>query len=211
MIPEFLKLHEDGFDIVYGERLDREESALMILGRKLFYRLTKLVADDHFFLDMAEFALVTAEVRDAILIDNNSFPFIRASIGRIGFKARNIPYKRQKRIAGETHYNFVGMAVFAVAGILSASTFPLRIAAYVFPFWLLALTIVCIVGPLTGGVWYQPAALLLGIGFCGYTMTCVSIYLARVYKNGLNRPNFVINRRMSHFQPGPETAGVQNA
>lgn len=202
MIPEFLKQHEEGFDIVYGERLDREESMLMILARKLFYRLTRLLADEHFILDMAEFALVTAEVRDAILADNNSFPFIRASIGRIGFSAKNIPYKRQRRIAGETHYNFLGMAIFAIAGILSASTLPLRLAAYGFPFWLAAMTALCVAGPVWGAAWYLPAVLLLGFGFCGYTLTFVSIYLSRVYHNGLHRPNFVVSRRRSRFQPG---------
>jgi polyisoprenyl-phosphate glycosyltransferase len=201
MLPDFLKYYEDGFDITYGERLDREEGALMKFGRKMYYRFTRLLADEHFILDMAEFCLITREVRDAILRDNNSFPFIRASIGRIGFNVKNVPYKRQKRVAGETHYNFFRMAVFAIAGVLSSSTFPLRVPAYTLPIYLLLLAAICVTGIFSGGSWFLPAVLFTGFGFCGYSVASISMYLARVYKNGLNRPNFVINLRKSRFQP----------
>jgi len=78
---------------------------------------------------MAEFSLITAEVRHAILQDVNSFPFLRASIGRIGFRRKNIPYTRHARVGGKTHYNLFGLTVFAIAGIMSASTlaFALRL------------------------------------------------------------------------------------
>lgn len=151
---------------------------------------------------MAEFCLITAEVRDAIMTDNNSFPFIRASIGRIGFNVKNIPYKRQKRIAGTTHYNFTRMGIFAIAGVLTSSTLVLRIPAYVFPFWFIGMAALCATGAFFDFRWPLPAALVLGFGFCGYTLTSISIYLARAYKNGLNRPNFVINKKKSQFQPG---------
>lgn len=203
MIVDFLKYHEEGVEIVYGERLDREEGKLMIWGRKLFYRFTKAMSDEHFILDMAEFCLITSEVRDAILADNNSFPFIRASIGRIGFNVKNIPYKRQKRIAGKTHYNFFRMGIFAIAGVLSSSTLALRVPAYVFPFWLPLLVAVCTLGVVFDlNKWCVPIALMLGFSYCGYTLASVSIYLARTYKNSLGRPNFVINKKKSRLQPG---------
>ena len=203
MIPDFLRLHAEGYDVVYGERLDRAENTLLKLGRKLYYRVTGAVADDHFNLDMAEFGLITSDVRDAILQDNNSFPFFRASIGRIGFNQKNLPYKRQQRIAGETHYNFLRMSIFGVAGFLSSSTILLRLAAYIFPFWLLFMTVFPIVGHLMGLTWYLPATLSAGFGFCGFILTSVSIYLARVYKNGLHRPNFIVNKKKSRFQFQP--------
>lgn len=48
MLPEFLKYQNEGYEIVYGERLDRVESKLMIWGRKLFYRFTKMMSDEHY-------------------------------------------------------------------------------------------------------------------------------------------------------------------
>ena len=134
LIPEFLARHEEGYDIVYGERVDREEPDWLKAARRYFYRILKGLADDEIILDMAEFGLFTAEVREAIICDENSFPFIRASIGRAGFRRYAVPFKRQQRVAGETHYNLFGMIVFGVAGILSASTLFLRLPIYLLPF-----------------------------------------------------------------------------
>ncbi len=201
MIAAFVEQHETGgYDIVYGERADRPEWRLVKLGRKVFYRFTRLVADDAFFLDMAEFCLMTAEVRDAILKDNNSFPFIRASIGRIGFKSKAIAYTRHRRVAGTTHYNFPRMVIFAIAGVLSSSTFPLRLAAYVFPFWFLFMLIVGVTGAVTGGSRYISLLLLAGFSYVGFILSFVSIYLARVYKNGLSRPNFIIDSKLTRLR-----------
>ena len=205
LIPEFLENRKAGYDIVYGERLDRPENSLIKTLRRLFYRLTRSVADDYFVLDMAEFSLITAEVRDAIVRDNNSFPFIRSSIGRVGFRRKNIPYKREKRVAGKTHYNLSGMTIFAIAGILSSSTFLLRVPAFFFPIWAILITATTLVAFFAGPPWYLPGILvvcLLGFGFCGFTVVCISIYLARVYKNGLHRPNFIIRKTESKLQAG---------
>src|SRR6266853_2550018 len=111
IILEFVEKHEQGYDIVYGERVDRDESKLMKRARKFFYRLLRAVADEEIILDMAEFSLFTREVRNAIVNENTSFPFLRASIGRVGFKRAAIPFKRDKRIAGDSHYNLVGMSI----------------------------------------------------------------------------------------------------
>ena len=126
MILDFVRKHREGYDLVYGERVDREEAAWIKSLRKLFYRIMRLVGDENIILDMAEFSLMTDEVRIAIMQDHTSFPFIRASLGRVGFRVAGIPYKREARIAGETHYNFIGMAIFAIAGVLSSSTLPPR-------------------------------------------------------------------------------------
>ncbi|MEJ0058490.1 MAG: glycosyltransferase [Terricaulis sp.] len=74
LILRFIAEHEGGFDIVYGERVDREEGYVIKLIRKGFYRLLQAVSDDDILLDMAEFSLFTAEVRDAIVQENTSFP-----------------------------------------------------------------------------------------------------------------------------------------
>src|ERR1043166_6956359 len=93
MILEFVDKYEQGYDIVYGERVDREESRAMKNTRKVFYRLLHTLADEEIILDMAEFSLFTREVRDALVNENTSFPFIRASIGRVGFRRAAIPFK----------------------------------------------------------------------------------------------------------------------
>lgn len=201
MILEFIDRYEQGYDIVYGERVDREETRPIKWLRKLFYHIVKSVADEDIILYMAEFSLITSEVRDSILSEHNSFPFIRSSIARVGFTRIGIPYKRQRRIAGETHYNLVNMAVFGVAGILTSSTLPLRIPVFALPFWLLATAILGALQIQTGNPWFLLVNILLFCAYLGSAAAFTALYVARTYKNGLQRPNYVIHRRYTHLQP----------
>jgi glycosyltransferase involved in cell wall biosynthesis len=201
MILEFAARQEEGYDIVYGERVDREESSLMKNARKLFYRILRAVADEEIILDMAEFSFFTKEVRHAILQESSSFPFLRASISRVGFKRCAMPFKRHKRIAGETHYNLSGMAIFAIAGILSSSTLFLRLPIFILPFWLLALSGLGVGYVLTHSLWFAVSAFVLFAAYAGGTAAFTALYVARTYKNGLQRPNAFVNEAKSVLQP----------
>jgi len=201
MILQFVQGYEQGYDIVYGERVARDENRVISWLRKLFYRIVYSIADEDFILYMAEFALLTAEVRDAIIRDQSSFPFIRSSIARVGFNRIGIPYRRQRRIGGQTHYNFPHMVIFAVAGILAASTLVLRFPIYLFPFWLVLTGVLGAIQIQTGNSWIFLVNLLLACAYLGGTVAFIALYVARTYKNSLGRPNYVIHRRYTHLQP----------
>lgn len=201
MIPDFVSYYERGYDIVYGERVDREEITVIKQLRKLFYHVVRRIADDDFILYMAEFSLLSSEVRDAVVSDHNSFPFIRSSIARIGFNRMGLPYKRQRRIAGATHYNLIGMIVFAVAGLLASTTLPLRLPIYILPFWVSVTAVLGVLQIQTGNFWFAYANFLLAAIYIGGTAAFTALYVARTYKNGLRRPNYVIHRRFTHLQP----------
>jgi polyisoprenyl-phosphate glycosyltransferase len=201
MILDFVKQHEQGFEIVYGERVDRPEPFVLKGTRKAYYRIVRWLADDNFVLNMAEFSLITREVRNAIIQDVTSTPFLRASIGRIGFRRKNVPYRRHPRIAGKTHYNFIGMTLFGIVGILSSSTVALRVQAYALPFWILGLTAVTVSAIVSPRVWQIPVLLLLGFCFLGFTVGFSALYIARIYKNGLLRPNAIVRLGLSILPP----------
>jgi glycosyltransferase involved in cell wall biosynthesis len=201
MIQQFIESHMAGFDIVYGERVDREEVESIKFLRKVFYRVARALGDDDVILDMAEFSLMTREVRDAVVQDTSSFPFIRASIGRVGFKRIGLPYKRHKRIAGETHYNLMGMVTFAVAGILASTTVFLRFALYLLPVWLVLMFGLFLLGLDPAADWARLGLVFAGFAYCGIVLSFIALYLARVYKNTLGRPNAFLDRRRSRV-PG---------
>jgi glycosyltransferase involved in cell wall biosynthesis len=201
MLLDFVSYHEQGYDIVYGERVDREEARTVKMLRKFFYHVVRWLADEDIILYMAEFSLITAEVRDAIVTDQNSFPFIRASISRLGFNRIGLPYKRHRRIAGKTNYDFLQMTFFATAGILSSTTLPLRLPFYGLPFWLLLTAALGIAQILVGSPWLLLVNILCACAYFGFTAAFTALYVARTYKNGLNRPNYTVHRRYTHFQP----------
>ena len=182
----------------------------MHLGRKLFYRVTRLVADHEIVLDMAEFFLVDKRVRDAVLSTKSTFPFVRGQVGYVGFRREGIRYKRQRRIGGETHYNFVSAARFGVAGILSSSTLPLRVLAYVGGAALLVDAALAAAFLGVGGRWgislaarVALALLAIHLGWAMLAFGTLAIYLARVYKDMIGLPLYVVDDDASFRQPPP--------
>ena len=197
MIPGFVDAHDTGYDVVYGERVDRHRAPGAQGRPPTLLPDVRALADDEVLLDMAEFALLTQEVRERVIADRNSFPFIRASIGRAGYRRLAVPYKRERRIAGETHYSVVGLFKFAVAGILSSSTWLLRITVYVLPVWLAALVCRHRRRGLQRCSWPLPVMLLLSAAYIGCTASFTAIYVGRAYKDGLGRPNAFIDSRLT--------------
>jgi dolichol-phosphate mannosyltransferase len=155
---------------------------------------------------MAEFSLLTAHVRDVMVDNRSTFPFLRTEVGYAGFERKGILYERERRICGKSKYNFLRMTQFAVAGILSSSTFLLRLAAYLAP-GLLLLNLVLLGLDLWDG--YDKAFRLLVAGdlmFLVFFTTAVCVYLARVYKNGVDRPVFIVDWSKSALDPPAATA-----
>lgn len=200
MILDFLENYEKGYDIVYGERVDRIENYFIKKFRKIFYRTLKFFSDDEINLYMAEFSLFTNEVKLAIIDENNSFPFIRSAIARVGFSKKAISYKRNKRTIGETKYNFISMFKFAIAGILSSTTFPLRLPIYIFPIWLIYLFYIVYDLTISKKLDHWNFFLLSSITFILLILIFSSLYLARVYKNNLNRPGAHIIKSKSKIK-----------
>ena len=195
LISDFIDKFEIGYDVVYGKRVDRHENFLIKMLRNVFYRVAKYFADDEIILYMAEFSLFTREVRDAVINEINSFPFIRTSIARVGFSKFGIPYKRDKRIAGKTNYNLISMFIFAIAGILTSSTLLLRFPIYIFPI-ILILFILNIFTELVSA----SSVILILLLFIFFTLSVLALYIARIYKNQFNRPNAFLSNKNSYIR-----------
>jgi dolichol-phosphate mannosyltransferase len=206
LILKFVDQWKGGFDIAYGLRGKRQEARVITWCRLLFYRILKLTADSDIILDMAEFSLMSKRVRDAILKSSNTYPFLRAEIAYSGFSKIGVPYNREARIIGKTHYNFFGMFMFAVAGILSISTFPLRIPVYLFPVMLI-LNLSTMVADCVGYENMFRPMMLLNALYLIAILSSQGLYIARIYKNGIGRAIYVIDwsksdRRLLKQIPG---------
>jgi polyisoprenyl-phosphate glycosyltransferase len=205
LIPKFVDQWEKGYDIIYGKRGKRSEHLGLTLCRKFFYRLTKAIADNDFFLDMAEFSLFSQRVRDELIRTKTSFPFIRNELAYVGFRNLGISYDREPRITGKSNYKgLAGMfrlIKFAVAGILTASTFPLRLIFYIAIPLLISNFVAIFV------YFINPENMPLHLIYTINTMflitavTFLSTYMARVYKNGIERPNFIIDWEKTLLNP----------
>lgn len=207
MIPQFIDRWLAGADVAYGIREKREEFVLMHLARKLFYRVTRRVADHEIVLDMAEFFLVDRRVRDHVLATRSTFPFVRGQVGYVGFRREGVPYKRERRLIGETHYNLVSAIRFGLAGILTTSTFALRLLAYVgvllFFGDLIAIAAVLGFGAHWGLLSHERvlwSILLLQAAWIVLGLAALGVYLARVYKDTIGLPLYVVDERLTFWR-----------
>lgn len=198
-------------DIVYGVRGRRPESALMQLARKAFYRVARALGDHEIVLDMAEFALMDRRVREAVLRTRSTFPFVRGQVGYVGFRRLGIPYDRLPRLGGQSHYNLVRAFQFGLGGILSSSTFPLRLLAYgavlLVPLGLTGLGFVRVASlgaAPTGLLLLAGAIALLLLAWLVFAVGVIGIYLARVYKDQVALPLYVVDELASSLD-SPDT------
>lgn len=207
MIRDFVHNWEQGYDVVYGLRAARPEAGHIVAMRKLFYRLTHAIADADFIVDMAEFSLFTDRVKRQILRHRSTFPFVRSDLAFVGFKRLGLPYAREPRRFGATHYNLIRMTNFAVGGILSTSTFPLRLTVYSgLP--LAFVNLVVAVLTLFRAVGHQTWLEFLNWSFATAGLAFLSIYLARVSKDVIGRPVFIIDSECTHLnRPMVEECG----
>ena len=200
--PELLKdFHlaiEGGADVAYGIRSNRVEPVLVTFFRRLFYYLNKGIADSDIVLWMAEFAMISRQVRDAILAPHTTYVFLRAELGYVGFTRVGVPYVRAARTSGRTHYNFFNMTRFAVSGFLASSTFPLRLILYLAVVsGLLFPLVVAIAGLGAGSI--ASLASVATFYFALVALSTIALYLARTYKNGVARPVFIVDKNRTYL------------
>ena len=200
LISQFVEKWEQGYEVVYGIRRKRQENKIIQWMRRVFYWLLKKMGDYEVVRDMAEFALITKEVRHHIINNKSTFPFLRTEIGYVGFKRIGIDYIRQARQFGKTHYNFLGMTLFAVGGILSSSTYLLRLSAMI-GMLLLPVNLIMLILDFTGAVSRGFEVLVvLDLMYIVFFLAILSIYNARIYKDGVNRPVFIVDWKYSIYE-----------
>jgi hypothetical protein len=96
-------------------------------------------------------------------------------------------------MSGESHYNFLGLAKFAVAAFLASSTFPLRFILYLAIAVGLLFPVVALLGGL-GAAAIGAFAAVTTLYFALIALSTIGLYLARTYKNGVARPVFIVNK-----------------
>ena len=201
MLPQFLEKWEEGFDVVYGERTGRPEWIAIKKLRDFFYHVMRSMGDSDIVLYMAEFSLFSRTVRNAIINNKNTLPYLRAEIAYSGFTRFGISYDRQTRVGGQTHYNIFHLFADAVGAILTSSTFLLRFAAlFLFPFVLCNILLFGLHISEVPGPWLA-SLLTIDLIYVLTHVTLQGLYIARIHKNVMNRPIFLVDYRATFVNP----------
>jgi len=129
VVSDMLKKWREGFDVVYGVRAKREDEGIFKrLTAAMFYRLLRAMVGVSIPVDTGDFRLMSRRVVLTLRSLREANRFVRGMVAWIGFKQTEVRYIRKGRFAGETHYPLSKMIRFALDGITSFSTLPLRLS-----------------------------------------------------------------------------------
>lgn len=131
LIPEMIKLWEEGYDDVYAKRKSRDgESFFKKFTSKMYYKTLQSVTRIPIQEDTGDFRLLDRRVVEALKEFRESQRNTKAMFSWVGFHKKEILYDRDPRAAGETKWNYLKLIELAIDGITSFTTAPLRIAMY---------------------------------------------------------------------------------
>ena len=132
LIPDMIKLWEEGYDDVYAKRRSREgETWLKQATSKLYYKSLQKVTSIPIQEDTGDFRLLDRRVVEALKLFRESQRNTKAMFSWVGFHKKEILYDRDPRAAGETKWNYIKLINLAVDGITSFTTAPLRISTVI--------------------------------------------------------------------------------
>jgi dolichol-phosphate mannosyltransferase len=220
LIPELVARWQEGFDVVYGQRVKRKTSFLMGRAYKAFYRLFKRLAYVNVPLDAGDFGLIDRRVVNAMNALPEKQRFVRGLRAWVGYKQIGVPYVRPERVFGRSTNSLRKNLGWARRAIVSFSYAPLDLITG------LALTVVAIsavalilevilrvVDPSSAPKGLTTViVVVLFIG--GIQLLCLAIigsYVAHMYEEIKGRPSFVVESLINPPEgvPLPQGAIVQ--
>jgi glycosyltransferase involved in cell wall biosynthesis len=132
VLPAMIQKWREGFDIVYGVRTNRKQDKLSKrLTADLFYRAHNRLSQEKIPLHAGDFRLLDRKVVDVIRAMPERNRFMKGMFAWTGFRQTAIEYVREPRHKGATKFGFWKLWAFALDGITSSSTVPLRVWSYV--------------------------------------------------------------------------------
>ena len=130
LLPQFVELWEQGYEIVYGIRAAREEPWLMRKVRNAYYRLLTRFAEISVPSGVGDFQLVDKRVLDAMRQVKDSYPFMRMMTFECGGRAIGVPYTWRARAKGVSKNLLSALLDQGLNGLVSFTTVPLRLGLF---------------------------------------------------------------------------------
>jgi polyisoprenyl-phosphate glycosyltransferase len=213
LIPAFVARWREGYDDVHGTRTQRQgEGWVKKSSAHVFYRLMHRLSKTPIPTDTGDFRLLSPRALAALRQMRERHRFMKGLFGWIGFRQVSVPYERSARVAGDSKFDFWRLWNFALEGVTSFSTAPLRLATYLgvatavfaFVYAVVVITKALLWGDAVQG-WPTMMAVILFLG--GVQLMALGLigeYLGRLYEESKQRPLYLVDI----WQPA---AGVSSA
>lgn len=199
-LDQFLDCYQNGCEIVYGVRNDRDTDGFMKKTTAgVFYKLMHLLGCKT-ITNHADYRLMSKKALDALAEFNETNLFLRGLIPTMGFQSDIVYFDVKEREAGQSKYTFKKMLTLAVDGITSMSTRPLQmivVLGFITFLFSIGLFISCIADWAQGQVvagWTTTVASTCLIG--GMTLLSQGIigeYIGKIYLESKGRPRYIVD------------------
>ena len=206
VVAELVARWRDGFDVVHARRKRRDkDSFFKALTARGFYRLFALIVPIPTVQDAGDFRLMSRRVVLAMRGLEETHRFLRGLVSWVGFRQTVVEYDRPERSAGTTKFSVAKMAGFAMDGITSFSTLPLRLATY--------LGVLVGVGAVAVAVWAAVQHFIRHVTIQGWTSLIIVVsliaaaqflllgivgsYVGRIYEQVKRRPLYIVAEEIS--------------
>lgn len=207
LIDKLVEKWKKGFKIVYGQREERDDSLFKRTTASFFYRLISFLSDTQIPKDIGDYRLLDKEVVYFLNKLPEKSRFLRGLVAWGGYSSIFVPFKRNRRFLGKTHYPLSKMINFALEGIISFSTKPLKIATY-FGFISSFLGAIGVVYALSRRFFLPHqywvtgwTAIFVAVMFFGgiqlITIGIIGEYIGKIYKEIQGRPPFLIKEKVN--------------
>ena len=198
-VPTLLDWYQQGYDVVYVQRLNRKESWWLRACYYMFYRLVTALSSVQLPLDAGDFGLMSRRVVEEIRRMPEQHRYLRGLRTWVGFRQIGIPMERSARHAGRTKYSPLKLLKLASDGIFAFSIVPLRAAA-VLGAGAIGLSFLFALYSLYAKFWmHSPqgfTALILAMTFLSgvnlFFLGIIGEYVGRVYEETKGRPHYVV-------------------
>lgn len=200
LLPDMMKMMDDGVDVVYGKRRQRDgETRFKLATAAGFYWLIGKLTDTPIPANVGDFRLVKRRVLDVLLNMPERHRFIRGMVSWVGFRQEPIMYDRDARFAGETGYPVRKMLRLAIDAVTAFSIKPLQFASLL-GIAAAAMSIVVLIYAVTGWAFRETepgwTSLIAVVAFFGglnlMVLGVIGEYLGRMYDQSRGRPLFMI-------------------
>jgi len=211
LIPTLVAKWREGADVVYTVRTDRQgESRVKLALTRAAYRAIQRASSIALPVEAGDFKLLSRRVVDELLRLGEQDLYMRGLVTWVGFRQVAVPYERQPRGAGVTHFPLLGsmgpITTF-VAGFTSFSHAPLVLSLLLgIAFGAAAkLTILGMIVAWAVGSPPSQTAVLVAIGvLCWATLLfgigVLGLYLARIHREALGRPRYIVESAIGFEQ-----------
>jgi glycosyltransferase involved in cell wall biosynthesis len=212
LIGPFLEKWREGYDVVYGVRVARDtDTAAKRLSAGWFYRVFNWLSPVRIPANAGDFRLVDRRAVDVLRQLPERNRFMKGLFAWVGFNSIGVPYERPARATGITKFNLWGLWNFALDGLVSFSTTPLRawfyvgvvIAGLAFLYAIFIVTRVLVLGIDTPGYASLLSAVLFMGGIQLLSLGIIGEYLGRLFVEVKGRPIYVVEGVYEEDPPKP--------